>query len=216
MLEAGILFKILLSALLGGIIGIEREWSNKGAGLRTNILIALGSTLLTLMSLHISGNGKGGDPGRLAAQIVTGIGFIGAGTIIQSRMAIHGLTTAATIWTVAAIGISVALGHHLLAFLVTLLVVLVLSLFQMISHRLEKGRKGFAYTIRTNEHAGVLGEIKKIVHELAIHSESARISKGAGGYEIDILLHSSEEKNREFLNRIMELSQVSEIIHESF
>ncbi len=209
------LIKILLSALLGGIIGLEREWSRKEAGLRTNILIAMGSTLLTLMSQFIAEAGKAGDPGRLTAQIITGIGFIGAGTIIQSRMAVHGLTTAATIWTVAAIGITVGIGHHLLAFTVTFLVVIVLSLFQIISRKLEKGRKSFAYTIRTAEHAGVLGEIKKILHELAISCESARISKGKDGYEIDILIVSSEEKNRDFLNQVMQLQQVSEISNES-
>ncbi len=214
MLEADTLFKILLSALLGGIIGLEREWAHKGAGLRTNILIAVGSTLLTLMSLLIAETGKTADPGRIVAQIVTGVGFLGAGTIIQARLAVHGLTTAATIWTVAAIGITVGLGQHLLAFLISILVVATLSMFHLINRFIDKGRKGFAYTIRTVEHAGVLGEIKKILHELAISYEGARISKGKDGYEIDILLHSSDEKNRDFINQVMQLQHVAEISNE--
>jgi putative Mg2+ transporter-C (MgtC) family protein len=210
-----LLLKILLAATLGGIIGLEREWSQKGAGLRTNILIAIGSTLITLMSQSIAELGKIGDPGRLTAQIVTGIGFIGTGAIIQARFAVHGLTTAATIWTTAAIGITVGLGFHSLALAVTVLVVLVLSLFQLVSRSMEKSRKGFAYSIATSEHAGVLGDIKKIIHELAIHYEGARIHKQKDGYHIDVLLQTSEEKNREFLNRVMQLQQVIEISNES-
>jgi len=161
MLEVSTLFKILLSAFLGGIVGLEREWSHKKAGLRTNILIAISSTLLTIMSLSIAQSGKIGDPGRVIAQIVTGIGFLGAGTIIQARLSIHGLTTAATIWTVAAIGIAVGIGQQLLAFLVTILVVIILSTFHAFSRADDNGHKGLAYTIKTAEHAGVLSEIKK-------------------------------------------------------
>ena len=209
------LAKILHSALLGGIIGLEREWFRIEAGLRTSTLIAMGSTLLTLLSQHMTEFGKSGDPGRLTAQIVIGIGLIGAGAVIQARRTAHGLTTAATFWIVAAIGISVGIGQHLLAFAVTFLTVLALGLIHIISRRLEKGRKSFSYTIRTVEHAGVLGEIKKILHELAISCESARISKGREGYEIDILITSSEEKNRDFLNQVMQLQQVSEISNEN-
>ena len=97
--------------LLGGIVGLERQISGKPAGLRTNILICLGSALLMDLSLQlgiIDGGERIGDPARIAAQIVSGIGFIGAGTIMQARGAVIGLTTAATIWVVAAIGMTSA------------------------------------------------------------------------------------------------------------
>lgn len=213
--DPALLLKILLSATLGGIIGLEREWSHKGAGLRANILIAIGSTLITLMSLSISQLGKIGDPGRLTAPIIIGIGLLGAGIIIQVRFTVHGLTSAATLWTTAAVGITVGLGQHSLALAVTILVVIVLSLFQLVTRSMEKSRKGFAYTITTSEHAGVLADIKKIILELAIHYESARIHKGPDGYCIDILLQTSEEKNREFLSQVMQLKQVTEISNES-
>lgn len=100
--------------LLGGIIGVERELSGKPAGLRTNILICVGSALLMDLSVRIGMvNGtRVGDPARIAAQVVSGIGFLGAGTIMQARGAVLGLTTAATIWVVAAIGLTVGAGAY--------------------------------------------------------------------------------------------------------
>ena len=101
--------RLLLAAVLGGILGFEREMRQKSAGLRTNMLIAIGSALFTLMSYEISADGSG-DPGRIAAQIVTGIGFLGAGAIMRTDAGIHGLTTAATIWVNAAVGVAAGGG----------------------------------------------------------------------------------------------------------
>jgi putative Mg2+ transporter-C (MgtC) family protein len=107
--------KLFFSVLCGGLIGLERELKNKPAGIKTNILICVGSTLYTSVSILIATSfadtGHFGDPARIAAQIVPGIGFLGGGTIIQSRGTILGLTTAATIWVVAAIGVCIGLGH---------------------------------------------------------------------------------------------------------
>src|SRR5690242_865263 len=103
--------KILFAILCGGLVGLERELKNKPAGIKTNILICVGSALFTsislLMSASLADTGHYGDPSRVAAQIVSGIGFLGGGTIIQTRGTILGLTTAATIWTVAAIGMCI-------------------------------------------------------------------------------------------------------------
>ena len=118
--------------LCGGIVGIERELKNKPAGIKTNILICVGSALYTSISVMISEShismGHYGDPARVAAQIVSGIGFLGGGTIIQSRGTILGLTTAATIWVVAAIGLSVGLGHYSMGLVAALSVVSILTL----------------------------------------------------------------------------------------
>lgn len=122
-----------LAALLGGLIGLDREASGKPAGFRTNILICVGAALLTELSIDIAERwfrvyGTVADPGRIAAQIVSGIGFLGAGTIIQSRAGVRGLTTAATIWVVAAIGMAVGGGGYTLAISATVGVVLTLVL----------------------------------------------------------------------------------------
>src|SRR5688572_6320215 len=117
--------RLLLSAGLGAVLGLEREWRQKYAGLRTNILIALGSTLFTVMSIDLS-TASGGDPTRVAAQIVTGIGFLGAGAIMRTGSGIRGLTTAAMIWVNAAVGVAVGGGEHRVAIIATIVAVVVL------------------------------------------------------------------------------------------
>lgn len=104
------LYKLLFSFLLGAIIGAEREYRSKSAGLRTMILIAVGSTLFTLVSVRMSG-----DAGRIAANIVTGIGFIGAGIIFRENNRVVGITTAAIVWVTAALGMSIGAGYYLVA-----------------------------------------------------------------------------------------------------
>ena len=118
--------KLLVAILAGGAVGLEREMRRKPAGLRTNILICLGSALLMDLSMRIAGP-SGGDPGRIAAQVVTGIGFLGAGTILHTRGTITGLTSAATIWVVAAIGLTAGAGFLFEALGATVTVMAVLE-----------------------------------------------------------------------------------------
>jgi len=122
--EVTMMLRLLLSAVLGGVIGFERERAKKPAGLRTHILICLGACLFTVVSIY----GFGGDIARVAAGVVTGIGFIGAGAIIRGGRegVIAGLTTAATIWSVAGIGLAAGAGLYLVAVVATLLILLVL------------------------------------------------------------------------------------------
>lgn len=126
-LRLDLLGRLVLAAVLGGSIGWERQQAHKPAGLRTNILICMGAALLTDLSANVAQGAAGpADPGRIAAQIVTGMGFLGAGTIIQSRGNVTGLTTAATLWVVAAIGMSVGFGANIEAVGATALVLIVL------------------------------------------------------------------------------------------
>lgn len=118
--------RLLAAAFLGGLLGVERELRQKSAGLRTNILIAMGSALFTLMSYELAGDAPGADPGRLAAQIVTGVGFLGAGAIMRTDSGIHGLTTAATVWVNAAVGVAAGGGVYRLAFIATAVTMVVL------------------------------------------------------------------------------------------
>jgi putative Mg2+ transporter-C (MgtC) family protein len=138
-----IFLRLFLAIVLGGIIGIERETSHKPAGFRTNILICISSAMMMILARLISGgNETGGDSMRLAAGVITGVGFLGAGTIIQSRGTIHGLTTASTIWAVAGLGLVIGAGYYLFAALFTGLVVLTLVLFRKIERLLlEKAEK---------------------------------------------------------------------------
>jgi putative Mg2+ transporter-C (MgtC) family protein len=117
---------IILAAFLGAAIGLERELSGKSAGLRTNLLICLGAAIFTIISRQMVA-GTDGEVSRIAAQIVTGVGFLGAGAVIQDRRGVHGLTTAATIWLVASIGMACGAGFHDLAAIATLIVIVVLA-----------------------------------------------------------------------------------------
>ncbi|MGH7337365.1 MAG: MgtC/SapB family protein, partial [Myxococcota bacterium] len=124
-LRLDLMLQLGLATLLGGAIGLERELGGKPAGLRTNILICIGAVLYTHLSLAMVG--PGGDATRVAGQIVTGVGFIGAGTILHARGAVVGLTSAATIWVVAAIGVALGSRYYLEGLGTTLAVIIVLQ-----------------------------------------------------------------------------------------
>ena len=144
-LRLELLGRLLLAAALGGIVGLEREWSGKPAGFRTNLLICVGAALLTDLSIAVAAAAEPGaaaDPGRIAAQIVSGIGFLGAGTIIQMRGGVVGLTTAATLWVVAAIGIAVGAGAYVEAVGTTILVLVSLLLLARMEPYLSRTSEG--------------------------------------------------------------------------
>jgi len=134
--------KITLAAFLGAIIGIERLWNRHPAGLRTNMVIAVASCLFTILSIEgFPLRGSAQDTARIAAQIVTGVGFLGAGVLIQTKGSIRGLTTAATIWLVAAIGMGVGAGAYAISMFTTVLVALLLAGLAPLSFRLEQEAK---------------------------------------------------------------------------
>ncbi|MBW8040026.1 MAG: MgtC/SapB family protein [Planctomycetes bacterium] len=132
----GDFFSIVLAVVLGAAIGVEREFSGKAAGLRTNVLICLGAAVYTIISKQMAGEDEALT--RIAAQIVTGVGFLGAGAIIQDRGGVHGLTTAATIWFVASLGMACGAGLYKLALILTLLAVFVLIGFRQIQRPLRR------------------------------------------------------------------------------
>lgn len=134
----GALLKLGLALLIGTIIGAEREYKNKSAGLRTLILICLGSTLFTMISSSL---GAEGETGRIASNIVTGIGFLGAGAIMREGLTVSGLTTASSIWVTAALGMAVGAGEYYLAAFGTVIVFTVLTLFGYIQPLIERYKK---------------------------------------------------------------------------
>ncbi|HNS00559.1 MAG TPA: MgtC/SapB family protein [Planctomycetota bacterium] len=130
----------------GGLIGFEREVRGKAVGMRTNILICLGACLLMIISQEITKTaGARGDPSRIAAQVVTGIGFLGAGAIIRSQLHVSGLTTAATIWALAALGLVIGAGYYWLSVLGMLLIFLTLTLVPYVERAVR--RRGGVYTV---------------------------------------------------------------------
>ena len=129
--------RLLLAAVLGAILGAEREMRQRAAGFRTNTLIALGSAAFTLVSIQLA-ESDGGDPTRIPSQIVTGIGFLGGGAILRGQGDIRGLTTAATVWVNAAIGMAAGAGFYALAITSTLVTLLVLTVFLRIENYMNR------------------------------------------------------------------------------
>ena len=145
LLEKNMLLDILLAMILGFAIGFERELTNKWAGLRTHMLVCMGSCIFTLLSIHafpVFAHSPQADPARVAAQVLTGIGFIGGGTVLKHGSAIYGLTTAAALWITASIGMACGCGFNKLAIVSTIIVVSVLVLIRIFEKQfIHKGSK---------------------------------------------------------------------------
>ncbi|MEA4849244.1 MAG: MgtC/SapB family protein [Clostridiaceae bacterium] len=157
-----LLVRLALACFLGGIIGIEREKSRHPAGLRTHILVCVGSALVMLCNIYIFEQYKGHaniDPGRFGAQVISGIGFLGAGTILKEGVTVKGLTTAASLWSVACIGISVGLGFYSGSVLTTAFVLITLVVFSRFEGRISGGKKNIILKIRSMDKPGQIGKI---------------------------------------------------------
>lgn len=135
--ETVVILRLLLAASLGGLIGLERQMIHKPAGLRTHMLVCIASTLITMSGLMFTN----ADTARLAAAIITGMGFLGAGTIIAARGRVIGLTTAASLWSVAGVGVAVGIGFYLAAIVASALIIFVLFGVRKIEENNRKSRK---------------------------------------------------------------------------
>ncbi len=137
--------RIGLITLLAGLVGLDRELKHKPAGAKTHMLVGIGSTLFMMVSIYVYLQFKDGgtqvDPGRIAAQVVTGIGFLGAGTIIQARGSVYGLTTAASLWVVAGIGLAVGAGMYGIALITTAAIIMVFAVINRLSVLIESKMK---------------------------------------------------------------------------
>jgi len=161
-----LLLQLALATLLGGAIGLERELGGKPAGLRTNILICIGSALYTQLSISLVHGSA--DASRVAGQIVTGVGFIGAGTILHARGAVVGLTSAATIWVVAAIGVALGSGHYPEALLTTLMVLVVLQGLGRIEIFVERQSTRSHLTIHARPEGAPVEEIETLIRRTGL------------------------------------------------
>lgn len=165
-----LVLRMMLAVVLGGLIGIEREWSNHAAGFRTHILVCLGSTTIMLLSAYgfsqfvFEANVRM-DPARLAAQVISGIGFLGAGAILRNGNMIKGLTTAASVWVVAAIGLSVGAGFYTGALVCTLLVLISLFVLNKWEKHWMRNRRVHEVDIQIVDKPGSLGKIASVFGE---------------------------------------------------
>jgi putative Mg2+ transporter-C (MgtC) family protein len=185
--ELEMVLRLILSAIIGGAIGIEREASNRPAGFRTHILVSVGSTLIMLVSAY--GMGESADPARLAAQVVSGIGFLGAGTILRTGSHIKGLTTAASLWVCAGIGLAIGAGFYLGGVVTAAIVLLSLVALGNFEVNVLRGANKLVRVTATDR-AGLIGDIGTVLGEYNISIRNVTIDdikdddEGSGKIEI--------------------------------
>lgn len=162
-------YKLLLSMILGCLVGYQRKKRGQTAGVRTFSLIAMGATLAMILSIYVPQEYlglKNGDPGRIAAQVVTGIGFLGAGAIIQMKGSVRGLTTAAGIWMVATIGMAVGVGMYWISLIATLMILFVLAQLERFERHINMGNEARIIRVRVN---GIVDDIEQYKKALRGH-----------------------------------------------
>jgi putative Mg2+ transporter-C (MgtC) family protein len=209
-MEAEFLGRLALAALLGGLIGLERERSSQAAGLRTHMIVALGACLMTILSIKI-GEQYGGDRARIAAQVVSGIGFLGAGAIMRYGASIRGLTTAACLWTSAGIGMAVAFGYYLGALAGTMLTLTATFVFGKLERILIVEKATRRWIITCTDMPGVVGKIEEMLRANGVEVRDIGLEKDlrAKKQTVEINTHTPETCNLEHVTR--ELGTIPEI-----
>jgi putative Mg2+ transporter-C (MgtC) family protein len=208
--------KLLLALACGAAIGMERQIREKPAGARTNMLICVGSTLITMVSIHValSYAERGinlADPGRIAAQIVSGVGFIGAGTIIQARGAVHGLTTAATIWVMAGIGLAIGSGFYAPAVATTILILLILWALRWLGRNVVRPRKFVLFRVSASRETGVLAAIQDAVAETELDFGGVRLERAGARMVVEFGAPCTPAARDRLLERLLAIDTVEDI-----
>jgi len=200
------LLRILLSLVLGALIGLERERRRQPAGFRTHTVLAVGSALLSMVSVYIpyAYGSFNVDPSRIASQVVSGIGFLGAGAILRMGVSVKGLTTAASLWTTAGIGLATGAGMYVLSFFSTLVILMVLSLMSRIEREFisRKGEKLLRITVR--------GGAKEVERVMSLLGEGTIRKIRREGDQTEVLADTpyGEREVRERIGRLLESPSV--------
>ncbi len=197
--------KLLLAVLVGGLIGLEREFRDKAAGFRTLIFISLGTTVFTMISVQING----ADPSRIAAGLVTGIGFIGTGVIMQTRGQIMGLTTASIIWISAAIGMCIGLGYYNLVYISTACTLCILWLFPYLEAIIQVRRESATYSISLPPYYHKILQIKDIIKDLNMTIINENVEKINSNYVLNIKLVGSKNSHATINNIFLEDNEIN-------
>ena len=207
-----IALKLLLAVALGGIVGLERESSHKPAGFRTNVLICVGAAMMMILSVLIlqEQEADGDSLSRIAAGVITGIGFIGAGTIIQARGSVLGLTTAATLWAVAGLGLVIGAGYYWIAIVFASLILLTLIIFGYVERQYFK-KAPYRYCIKTQQTKDILANIKKLASHEGLKFQQLTIKKEEDFSIIDLSFQATEEKEQKYNQSLFDLADVLEI-----
>jgi putative Mg2+ transporter-C (MgtC) family protein len=192
---------------------IALEIHDKPAGLRTNILICVGCTLFMSISTKVAAM-LGGDPTRIAAQIISGIGFLGAGAVLHSHGFVLGLTTAATIWVVAGVGMALGSGMYLVAVFATAMSLVTLYFLSFIEDKIQ-GRKSYSYALVVSDLNHALASIGKVLQESSVSAASFNFKKRAGHYRVWFNLFVARETNLKIIQRLSEIPEITQVETES-
>lgn len=191
------IFRMLLSMALGVVVGAERKRKGQIAGIRTFALITMGACLAMLLSIYVPQEYMGlknGDPGRIAAQVITGIGFLGGGAIIRAKGSVKGLTTAAGIWISAIIGMAVGVGMYMVAVTTTLLILMVLVMFDWYEHWQRVGQESKALNIKIDEIILSIDKYREVLADSHVHLSTYFIeydyAKGTTELNLLVLAHA--------------------------
>lgn len=204
------LIKLVVAMLLGGFIGAERERHKKAVGFRTLILISVGSALFTILSMHIN-SGEGQDPARIAANIVSGVGFLGAGVILEERGRVTGFTTAATIWLAAALGMASGAGEFVLAVFTAVLAMVVLLFFPRIEEYLEISTESRIYEITTKISWEKYKELKSLFKEYDLTINSYKQEKKGQYMVCTFELLGMTKKHDKMVQKLLSDEEIKEV-----
>lgn len=161
-----IFLRLAAALVAGGIIGYERERDSQPAGLRTHMILALGAALVMILSVNI-GIKFGSDPARLAAQVISGIGFLGAGAILRFGFNVKGLTTASTLWTTAMVGMAIGYGYYLVSLFTVVITIIVLTLVERFEKKFVRVNVIRTVVVDVHEREGILREVRKTISKMA-------------------------------------------------
>ena len=179
--ETQIILRVLVAAVLGAAVGLERERQDQPAGLRTHMILVIGATLAMVLSVNVgylyARPGTPSDPARLAAQVISGIGFLGAGAILRYGFTVKGLTTATSLWTMAIVGMTVGAGYYLIGVVTTVLMLVVLALLNTIENRFVRTAISRLIQVEADYHKGVVKSVRRIVEKYADSLTSFSIQK---------------------------------------
>ncbi len=203
--ELEIILRLLIAAILGAAVGFERERHNQPAGLRTHLILVVGSALAMTLSINIAMQFQpdvpNGDPARLAAQVLSGIGFLGAGAILRYGINVRGLTTATSLWSMAVVGLAVGAGYYLVSFAATALLIIALSALDVVEKHFIHSTMIFNLQIITSEHADILPKLREILKRYSMKVQSFSIQKDLAQDTsvLEVVVHAHENSPLEEL-----------------
>ena len=201
-----IIVKVILALVLGGVMGLERQYNDKPAGYATNSIICVGATLFTILSLYMGE--MGGDPGRIAAQIVSGVGFLGAGAILREGNKISGLTTAAGVWLVAAIGMTVGYGQYLLASIACALILLMQLGVRRMLGMLEKLRRYDTIYLTCAPQWSVVHTICQEIEKQKVKILKKDVTKHDNHFVVEIVATLTGHEFQQVTKKVLEMPEV--------